>query len=110
MAVSTFEKLQHVQKTSPRILAIIPSAVCFGLQNITLALFERMAPDVTCHFLITRWNDGEIPRRLERLGIPFSSTWLGMFSRKLDWRNLKMSIECLIKLPAAYVAFIRLYR
>lgn len=99
-----------MQQNSPRVLAIVPSAFCFGLQNVTLALFERMVPDVPCHFLITRWNDGEFPRRLRQLNIPFSSAWLGMFSRKFDWRNLKMSIECLLKLPSAYLVFLQLYR
>jgi glycosyltransferase involved in cell wall biosynthesis len=93
-----------------RILAIVPSAFCFGLQNITLALFERISKEVPCHFLVTKWNDGEFPGRLRKLNIPFTEAWLGMFSRKLDWRNLRMTIECLIKLPSAYVVFARLFR
>ncbi len=93
-----------------RILAIIPSAFCFGLQNITLGFFEKLPPNVSCHFLITNWNDGEFPRRLIDLQLPFSSAWLGMFSRKLDWHNLKMSLEALVKLPSAYVVFLKVYR
>src|SRR5438552_1932394 len=98
------------KKNLARLLVIVPSAFCFGLQNITLALFEKIAQDLNCHFLITRWNDGEFPRRLRQLNIPFSSAWLGMFSRKFDWRNLKMTAECLLKLPSAYLVFLRLYR
>jgi glycosyltransferase involved in cell wall biosynthesis len=93
-----------------RILAIVPSAFCFGLQNVTLSLFERISRDVPCHFLVTKWNDGEFPRRLRQLNIPFSEAWLGMFSRKLDWRNVRMTIECLLKLPSAYIALKRLLR
>ena len=33
-----------------------------------------------------------------------------MFSRRLDWANLKMSFECLLKLPHAWLDFWRLYR
>jgi len=93
-----------------RPLVIIPSAFCFGLQNVTLALFERISSKIPCHFLVTKWNDGEIPRRLQRLGIPFTGAWLGMFSRVLDWHNLKMTVECLFKLPSAYLVLLRLIR
>ena len=94
----------------PRILAIVPGAFCFGLQNAELALFAELSRRMPCHFLNSRWTDGEFDRRLDALGIPRSSTWLGMFSRKLDWRNVKMTAECLLKLPLAWRDFVRLYR
>jgi len=97
---------QHVRK----ILAVVPTGFCFGLQNAELALFSRLRSTMQCHFLITRWTDGEFTRRLDVLAIAHSSTWLGMFSRKLDWANLKMTLECLIRLPVAWWDFIRLYR
>src|SRR5690606_23316677 len=87
---------------------IVPSSFCFGLQNLTLAFFSRLSQSASCHFLNTRWNDCEFPRRLSALGIPHSATWLGMFSRRLDWVNLKMTLECLLKLPIAYLDFLRL--
>jgi glycosyltransferase involved in cell wall biosynthesis len=93
-----------------RILAVVPGAFCFGLQNAELAVFGELSRRMQCHFLNTRWTDGEFDRRLDTLGIARSSTWLGMFSRKLDWRNLKMTAECLMKLPLAWRDFIRLYR
>ena len=104
------EREPHHSVKRPRILGIVPSAFCYGLQNVTLGFFERISKDVPCHFLITKWNDGEFPGRLRKLNIPFTETWLGMFSRKLDWRNLRMTIECLLKLPSAYLALIRLVR
>lgn len=93
-----------------KILAIVPGAFCFGLQHMELALFTRLRHRMQCHFLTTRWTDGEFDRRLDELGIPHSSAWLGMFSRRLDWRNLKMTAECLLRLPGAWRDFIRLYR
>src|SRR5437763_10278819 len=99
-----------VANQSGRILAIVPSGFCYGLQNITLAFFERIAKDVPCHFLVTKWNDGEFPARLRKLNIPFTEALLGMFSRKLDWLNLRMTLECLIKLPSAYFTLARLIR
>lgn len=93
-----------------RVLAIVPGAFCFGLQNMELALFSRLRQRMQCHFLNTRWTDGEFDRRLDELGIPHSSAWLGMFSRRLDWRNLRMTAECLWRLPGAWRDFIRLYR
>jgi len=44
------------------------------------------------------------------MAIPYSHSWLGMFSRKLDWFNLRMTIHCLAKLPILYRDFIRLVR
>lgn len=93
-----------------RILAIVPSAYCFGLQNVTLAFFERLPPPAKAYFLTTRWSDGEFARRLNELGIENSATWLGMFSRRFDRENLRMTMECLWRLPLAYAAFLRVYR
>ncbi len=93
-----------------RVLAIVPSSFCFGLQNLTLAFFANLSPHVRPFFLNTRWNDGEFPRRLDALGLPHSATWLGMFSRRLDPRNVKMTLHCLVKLPIAYWDFWQTYR
>src|SRR6185295_6925740 len=54
----------------------------------------------------TRWNDGEFAKRLSQYGFGFSYSWLGMFSRKMDWYNLRMSFQALIKLPRLYFDFI----
>jgi glycosyltransferase involved in cell wall biosynthesis len=91
-----------MRKRSLRILAIVPSSFCFGLQDLTLAFFAQLPSGIYSHFLGTRWTDGEFDRRLDGLGIPHSATWLGMFSRKLDSRNLRMTLECLRKLPIAW--------
>lgn len=96
--------------TNPRILAVVPSAFCFGLQNAELALFAELHTRMPCHFLTSRWSDGEFDRRLDALNIVRSSTWLGMFSRRLDARNLRMTAECLARLPLAWRDFLRLYR
>jgi glycosyltransferase involved in cell wall biosynthesis len=93
-----------------KVLALIPSGFCFGLQNLTLAFFAVRPSRTHVHFLNTFWTDGELNRRLDALGIDRSSTWIGMFSRKLDRENLRMTVECLIKLPAAWRDFRRLYR
>lgn len=93
-----------------RVLAIVPAPQCFGLQNLTLSFFSRVPFWVQSHFLNTRWTNGEFDRRLDALGIAHSSTWLGMFSRKLDRSNLAMTVECLLKLPIAYRDFLQLYR
>ena len=93
-----------------RVLAIVPSSFCFGLQNLTLAFFANLSPQVRPFFLNTAWNDGEFPRRLDALGIPHAETWFGMFSRKLDARNVKMTLHCLVKLPLGYRDFWRAYR
>ncbi len=99
-----------VSRQELRVLAIVPSAFCFGLQNLTLAFFGNLSPHVRPFFLNTRWNDGEFPRRLDALGLPHAATWFGMFSRKLDARNVKMTLHCLVKLPVGYWDFWRTCR
>jgi glycosyltransferase involved in cell wall biosynthesis len=92
------------------ILAIVPSSFCYGLQNLTLDLFSHLRGRVDAHFLNTAWNDGEFPRRVDELGYSQSATWLGMFSRKFDWYNLRMTLHALWKLPIAWCDFLVLMR
>lgn len=99
----------HLEKFEAlKILAIVPSAFCFGLQNLTLDFFSVLRGKVNAHFLNTAWNDGEFQRRVAGLGYSHSLTWFGMFSRKLDLYNLRMSISALWKLPIAWCDFIKL--
>lgn len=93
-----------------RVLAIIPSGFCFGLQNLTLDLFGELTDRIDAHFLNTRWSDGEFGKRVEALGYQQTGTWLGMFSRKLDRRNRRMTTEALHRLPRAWCDFLRLMR
>jgi glycosyltransferase involved in cell wall biosynthesis len=72
-------------------------------------MFDPPAHGVESHFILTHWSDGEFARHLRKLNIPYSLTWLGMFSRKLDRRNLKMTFEALTRLPLAWGTFVRLY-
>lgn len=94
----------------PKILAIVPSSFCFGLQNLTLSFFGEIKGKVDAFFLNTAWNDGEFTKRLDQMGLPHFETWLGMFSRKLDPKNVKMSLNALLKLPIAWFHFITIYR
>lgn len=93
-----------------RILAIVPSAFCFGLQHITLQLFDQLGLVWDAHFLVTRWNDGEFIRRLKELNLSYSLSWLGMFSRKMDWKNIRMTVHALSKLPRLYLDFRKIIR
>lgn len=93
-----------------KVLAIVPTAFCFGLQQITLELFKFSQDRLDVHFLVTRWNDGEFIRRLNALHFEYSLSWLGMFSRRMDVKNLRMSFHAAIRLPVLFVDFIRLMR
>lgn len=97
-------------KEDIKILAIVPSAFCYGLQHITLDFFGKVQKSVYSHFLLSHWNDGSFSKELEKRNIAYSYSWLGMFSRKLDWYNIKMSMHCLVKLPKLYFDFILLQR
>lgn len=92
------------------ILATIPSGYCFGLQHVTVDFFSRFPPGVKSHFLLTKWGNGEMEALLKKNGIPYSFSWLGMFSRKMNRLNIKMSIHALLKLPRLYLDFIRLQK
>src|SRR5205807_10523400 len=93
-----------------RVLAIVPCPTVFGLQIMTLRFFERLSGKIKSHFLVTRWTDGQFARRLDQLAIPYTYSWLGMFSRKLDRENFKMTLGCLTKLPRLYRDFLSLVR
>lgn len=93
-----------------KILVAIPSSFCFGLQHVSIDLFAACKSEIEPHFLITKWNNGEFEKMVKQHQFAYSFSWLGMFSRKLDWYNLKMSLEALIKLPVLYWHFIRLLR
>jgi glycosyltransferase involved in cell wall biosynthesis len=93
-----------------KVLAIIPCPYVSGLQIMTLRFFERLSTRIDSHFLITRWTDGKFSQQLAELAIPYTYSWLGMFSRKLDWVNLHMTIHCLSKIPQLYWDFLRLVR
>ncbi len=91
-----------------KILAIIPSGFCFGLQHVTVDFFSMFPDNVLSHFLLTRFGNGDMEKMLTKNNIPFSYSWLGMFSRKMDALNIKMSVHSLIKLPKLYYDFIKL--
>lgn len=97
-----------MSKKSFKILAIVPSGFCFGLQHVTVDFFSKFPSNVQSHFLLTKWNNGEMSTLLDKYSIPYSFSWLGMFSRKLDWFNLKMSLHALIMLPRLYFDFLRI--
>ncbi len=103
-----FHRKRSGSPAQMRVLAVIPAPRCFGLQNMTLEVFSRISKQAKCHFLLSKWNDGEFPRRLKELNISYTETWLGMFSKSLDWHNLRMTIECLWRLPSAYLELLRL--
>ena len=91
-----------------KVLAIVPSGACFGLQNVTLSFFSHVSNQLKPIFLLTRWTDGEFAKSLDELHIPYEYSWMGMFSRKLDWNNLRMSLHCGSKLPRLYFDYLRL--
>ena len=93
-----------------RVLSIIPSGSVYGLQHMTLNLFKSVSRNVDSHFLITRWTDGEFASKLDEISIPYTYSWLGMFSRKLDWVNLKMTTHCALKIPSLYRDLLNLVR
>lgn len=97
-------------KRKLKVFSIIPSGFCFGLQHVTMDLFTQLDQFVESHFLVTKWNDGEFPKMLDKNKFHYSYSSLGMFSRKLDSYNLRMSLTTLIHLPKLYYDYVKLYR
>lgn len=93
-----------------RVLAVVPTPYVFGLQVVTLDFFSRLRRWADCHFLLTKWSDGEFGRRLDAMGVPHTSAWMGMFSRRLDPKNLRMTVEALARVPGLYAHLWRLAR
>ncbi|SJZ98808.1 glycosyltransferase family 4 protein [Sediminibacterium ginsengisoli] len=93
-----------------KVLAIVPSGFCFGLQHATIDLFSAAAEQVEPHFIITRWTNGEFEKHVKKAGFAYSFSWLGMFSRNLNWQYLKMSFSALIKLPRLYSDVLNAFR
>ncbi len=93
-----------------KVFSIIPSGFCFGLQHVTVDFFTQFDQLVESHFLVTKWNDGEFPKMLDKNKLHYSYSSLGMFSRKLDFYNLRMSLTTLIHLPKLYYDYVKLIR
>lgn len=93
-----------------RVLSVIPSPYVSGLQEVAFDYFGRLVGRLHSHFLLTRWSDGECARRLGRLGLDYTYSWIGFFSRRLDPATLRMSAECMARLPALYRDTVRLLR
>lgn len=90
-----------------RVLVIIPSGFCYGLQHISIDLFAHAQSRLETHFLITRWSNGDFEKMISKHGFSYTFSWMGMFSRKFDLRNLRMSLLSLVKLPQLYIDFWR---
>lgn len=93
-----------------KVLCVVPNTYIGGMQIATLRLFEKASDSIESHFLLSRWSDEKFTKRLIKLDIPFNYTWFGMFSRKLDWNNLKMSLITLSKLPITWLDFWKVIR
>lgn len=93
-----------------QILAIPSSSSIYGMETMTLGFLERLSPEVRCHCLISRWSDGAFARRLDALGIPYTASWLGAFSRQLTPQALRWTADCLRRLPQLYADYLRLTR
>jgi glycosyltransferase involved in cell wall biosynthesis len=89
-------------------LVTIPSGFCFGLQHVSIDLFKACEQEIEPYFLVSKWSNGDFEKLLGQKGFSYSYSWLGMFSRKLDWYNLKMSLEAFIRLPILYWHFVKL--
>lgn len=93
-----------------RVLSIVPMPYVSGLQNMVLGFFGQLSAEIEPHFLLTRWSDGEFARRLDQLGLAYSHSWLGFFSRSLRPEHIRMTLHCASKLPELYGDFWRLLK
>jgi glycosyltransferase involved in cell wall biosynthesis len=81
-----------------------------GLQNMILDFFGGFSDLIEPHFLLTHWSNGDFARRLDKLGIPYSHSWLGFFSRSLQLEHVRMTLHCASKLLTLYTDYLRLVR
>lgn len=93
-----------------KLLCIVPNTYMGGLQFMTLRLFANLSSKIDPLFLLTRWTDGEFAKHLDEFRIGYQYSWFGMFSRRLDRRNLQMTWGCLSKLPTLYKDYLQVIR
>ncbi|MBI3015275.1 MAG: glycosyltransferase family 4 protein [Candidatus Tectomicrobia bacterium] len=94
-----------------KILVVIPTGQVFGLAHATLRFFKHLNPErFSVRFLVTHWNDGNFIERLNSLGIRFDLSYLGFLSKQPTWSNIRMTAECLLRLPWLFWDLQRLRR
>lgn len=54
---------------------------------------------VPVELLVSSWNDGEFPSRLQGEAIPFRRIAIGFFSSSLSWQYLRMTLEQVWRWP-----------
>ena len=98
-----------MSKDKLKVFAIVPSGFCFGLQHVTIDFFKCFN-NVDSLFLVSGWNNGEFIKLLDKNALKYTLSWLGMFSRSLQWYHIKMSFSALIKMPKLYYDFFKVLR
>jgi glycosyltransferase involved in cell wall biosynthesis len=98
-----------MSKDKLKVFAIVPSGFCFGLQHVTIDFFKQFN-NVDSLFLVSGWNNGDFIKLLNKNALKYTLSWLGMFSRSLQWYHIKMSFSALIKMTKLYYDFFKVLR
>ncbi len=90
---------------SKRILVITGGTYIAGTEIVTLDVLRGLKrAGWPLHCIISGWNNGDFPMRLEKLGISYSTIKLGWYYiRKLAW-----SLDSFIHYPRAIIKFLYL--
>lgn len=81
-----------------RILAFVGGTYVFGAEIAALDMLAELARrGHSIHCMVSGWNDGDMIRRIERLGWPYTLVKLGFFYvRRPDW-----TLDSLVHYPGA---------
>ncbi len=77
---------------------------------MVLDFFGGFSDHIEPHFLLTHWSNGDFAKRLDHLGISYSYSWLGFFSRSLQPEHIRMTLNCTSKIPTLYMNYLHLVR
>lgn len=89
-----------------RVLMVVGGSYVSGAEIVALDLMRGLQTrghEVGC--VLSGWNDGELVRRLQALGVPYKPIKVGVLSKRLEWKYLKWTLDALVHLPKGWYDF-----
>lgn len=94
-----------------KVAIICGAGIVSGKEIMALELGEglRAAGDDVV-YVTSKWGNGEFSRRLSELALPFYHMRLGFISATLDFNNLRMTADQLVRVPKLFYDYLRLLK
>lgn len=89
-----------------RVLVVCGAGYVYGKEFVTLSLMKGLRDrghEVRC--LTTTWGDGNFPKLLEKIAIPYTKLPLGFISKTLSWSAVWMTLDQIRKIPLLWLGY-----